>query len=118
MSELTQRVVDIVRGTAGKLSDSDQRSALGMARTWLEKREPIKRQVNLAGFKNRDDLAEALVEALEGREHEESLEALAAARAWVNAPYQADPELLAMRRRRVIEGLVGSEKKNGKQAAK
>ena len=115
-SELTKQVVAAVQATAATVNDSDQRSALGMARTWVEKREPIKRQTYFVDFfRRRDDLAEELVRIMAEADKGECLDALDEARNWVNAPFR-NPAMLARAKQRAAMGLVGSEKKNEKMA--
>jgi hypothetical protein len=71
-------------------NEYDQRSALGMARTWLENGKPVARDV---GFTHkRDDLAEALIEEIRDHDKVESVAALQAARTFINAPY-LDPTM-------------------------
>lgn len=74
------------------LNDYDQRSAIGMARSWVDNREPIRWKVEQVEYPKRDQLAKDLVSLMEETpaEPEEYVEALRAVRKVVNAPYQRD----------------------------
>jgi hypothetical protein len=82
----------ITRVEASGLNDYDQRSAIGMARTWVDKREPIRWNPDQIEYPKRDQLAKDLVAIMEENlaENEEYIEALQAARAKVNAPFQVE----------------------------
>lgn len=114
------RVMALIEGTVATMADFDQRSALGMARSWIENAKPIKRNDFQQQFKGtyaqRDDLAEALVMAMQGGEPDEQIVALAGAREFINKPFE-DPAMLGYRRSRLAAGVVGSEKKGAKLAA-
>ncbi len=113
---LTSRVIAVVQATTGEMSDHDQRSALGMACSWVRNGKTIIRQSYFQSmFKRRDDLAEALVEALRDGDKVEQVAALGKAREVLNAPF-ADPGMATYRLARLKAGLVGSEKKNEKLA--
>lgn len=73
-----------------RANEYDQRSALGMARTWLENGKPIVRDGNYMHL--RDDLAEALIGEIRDQDIAESVAALQAARAVINEPY-LDPTM-------------------------
>lgn len=87
MSGLGTRILEQLR-TSG-LGDVDQRSALGMARTWVEKQKPISRS-QISGYEKRDDLAEALVAVLgaSGAAPEAMRESLNEARKAINTPHR------------------------------
>lgn len=87
MSELTSRIQECVR--ASGLGDVDQRSAIGIARTWVEKRKPLKRS-EIDGFEKRDDLAAALVGIMEEipSDPKDYTKALAKVRAEINEPFR------------------------------
>lgn len=86
-TELNHSVYELVR--ASGLGDHDQRSAIGIARTWVEKGKPVERQTMFSGYEKRDDLAEALVRALGGTDKQsERIRALAYARKEINKPYR------------------------------
>lgn len=91
MSDLGSQVLERVQ--ASGLSDQDQRSALGIARTWVEKQKPVPRSV-IPGYEKRDDLATELVAILEGSaaEPKQCIKALGEARKVINRPYQ-DPTM-------------------------
>lgn len=83
---LNERVLTLV--VESGLTDSDQRSALGMARSWLATGRAIKRQTYFVGlFRRRDDLAEALVGEMVEADRGDCGIALAAAQEFVNAPF-------------------------------
>lgn len=91
--DLSQKVTETVMSFP-KVDDYAQRSALGMARTWIEKGkldtwDPIRHKDQVQHV-NRDALATAIVAVLEESEAEkdEMVAALAAARTEVNRPYQ------------------------------
>ena len=88
MSELNEQIISAVMNSG--LNDYDQRSAIGMARTWVDKREPIKYNPEQIEYPKRDQLAKDLVALMEATpaENEEYVEALAAARREVNRPFQ------------------------------
>lgn len=88
MPELSTLILTQV--TKSGLNDYDQRSALGMARTWVEKREPIKWNPNQIEYPNRDQLARDLVIIMQENlaEDAEYVGALLRARKAVNAPFQ------------------------------
>jgi hypothetical protein len=87
MSELSDQVLERVQ-TSG-LSDQDKRSAIGMARTWVEKRKPIKRS-EISGYEKRDDLAVAIISIMEASaaESKQCIAALKHARAVINRPFR------------------------------
>ena len=79
-----------------KVTDHDQRSAIGMARTWVEKGkldvwDPIRHKDQIQNVQ-RDALATAIVDVFRESEadEDEMIAALAAARAAVNAPFQVN----------------------------
>ena len=88
MSELREKIITCVVDSG--LNDYDQRSALGMARSWVDGHE-LQLAVNSLDLKpKRDQLAQDLVAIMEEylAENEEYIEALRAARAVVNKPFQ------------------------------
>lgn len=90
MSELNDRILEAVQESSARIDDYGQRSAIGMARSWIDSGKPIEREINLADkYTARDDLAEALVTIMEGFDasRQEQVNALAVAREWVNAPF-------------------------------
>lgn len=114
MKALNQAVIDVIKTTSETMNDHDQRSALGIARGWIEngkiaETNPDLRTVCAA----RDQLAKALVEVIRDHKPADAIAALAAARAYINAPL-VDPRLIAERARQSKAGPVGSEKKNEK----
>lgn len=92
MSELNDRILECVR-TSG-LADYDRRSAIGIARTWVEKRKPFKRS-EIDGYEKRDALAASLVQIMEEipSEPKQYAAALQKARKEINRPFH-DPTML------------------------
>ena len=114
MSELNETVLAAVTGSG--INDYDQRSAIGMARMWLDNPKSLKLAANPADlYAGRDQLAADLVLLMDGRERVECVEALSAARAEVNAPF-LDPAMLGFQAKRLARGIVGSAKKNEKNS--
>lgn len=114
MKELTEKIKACVRATSATLYDNDQRSAIGMAGSWVRSGKPIERsKADATLMKNRDDLAVALGAILEGHKPEDCKKALAAAREMINAPF-VNAAMLGFQARRMERGAVGSEKKNDK----
>lgn len=115
MSDLNDAILEAVTGSG--LADHDQRSALGMARSWLDNGKPIRWNPDQIEYPKRDQLAKDLVALMEGHGREECIEALLAAREAVNLPFQ-DPSMLGFRAKRLSRGIVGSAKKNEKMKAR
>lgn len=111
---LREDVKELVRSAA--VGDADQRSALGMARRWMDKPESLVRSEHEL-MKGRDDLAFGLVALLEGEPRREGIKALTAAREMVNETFR-DPSMLGFQAARAKAGMVGSEKKNEKAGSK
>jgi hypothetical protein len=90
MQSLNDAVLGAVQGAP--LDDYGQRSAIGIARSWIDNgHKPIEREKNPADkYVHRDDLAEDLVVILEGHAREDAIEALQYARTVINAPFR-DP---------------------------
>jgi len=92
-SELTTAILAKIEETSTFIHDSDQRSALGMARSWinhgkLDTWNP-ERHKDMIEYPKRDQLAKDLVAILEesGAEEEEMVAALKETRDKINAPY-------------------------------
>lgn len=116
MSKLKDEIMAAVMATTETMTDADQRSAIGMARTWIENGKPIARQnYHQAVYKRRDDLAETLVSIMTGHDPDDCVAALQAVRAAVNAPF-IDPTMVGWQAARAARGMVGSVKKSEKQA--
>lgn len=83
---LNEQILSIMQAFQG--SDYDQRSALGMARTWIDGRDPEFSPE--AAYKSRDELTREIIAALEasGAETEEMVGALAEVRKVVNEPFR------------------------------
>ncbi len=113
---LTEQMIECV-AAAVKVNDYDQRSAIGMARTWVDRREPIKWKAEQVEYPNRDQLAKDLVALMEGvDDRDEMIEALQGVRAHVNAPF-VDPSMLGWQAAR-REILKPRDAKKSKEAAK
>lgn len=76
--------------TNSGINDYDQRSALGMARSWVDNQKPVTWNPEQVENRKRDQLAKDIVALLEDNpaEDEEYVAALSDARAHVNAPFQ------------------------------
>lgn len=87
MTELGAKILERLRELG--LGDVDQRSALGIARTWVEKPDPVKRSL-ISGYEKRDDLAVALVGIMEEAAvaPEECVAAIKEVRKVLNRPFQ------------------------------
>ena len=86
---LNEQIIECVMEYSG--GDYAQRSALGMARTWVDKGKFERPEKHGEGsWRTRDDLVERLITIFEasGAESEACVAALNAAREKVNAPYQ------------------------------
>lgn len=88
VKNLSDGVLAIVQGSP--LGDRDVRSALGMARSWMDNGKAIVRTNAVYGV--RDDLAEELITEIRDMDREDSLVALSDAREWLNAPF-TDPTM-------------------------
>lgn len=114
---LTEQMIECVEAASVNVNDYDQRSAIGMARTWVDRREPIKWKVEQIHVPNRDKLAEDLVALMEGvDDRDEMIEALQGVRAHVNAPF-VDPSMLGWRASR-REMLKPRDVKKARESAK
>lgn len=91
--DLNQQVIETVINFP-KVTDYDQRSAIGMARTWIEKGKldvwDANRHKEQVQCEQRDALAVAIVDIFRESEAEEDemIAALSSARAEVNRPFQ------------------------------
>lgn len=109
---LNEQVLAVV--VESGLGDYEQRSAIGMARSWLDQGE-----MKLAGegletlYRGRDVLAGRLVDVIREAGREEAIAALREARAVVNEPF-LDVSMVGWRVARLKVGIVGSDKKNTK----
>jgi len=97
-TELNAKILAVIQ-TVGR-NDYLQRSALGMARSWVDKRKPIDRPEKYldGSWEKRDDLAASLVAIMEDNPSERAdyILALGKAREWVNEPF-IDPTMLGQR---------------------
>jgi hypothetical protein len=110
----TVEIIALVEGAG--VNQYDQRSALGVARSWMDSGEFAGAGPGLENlYGGRDRLARSLVAALEGVPRGEQLVALASAREKVNAPF-LDPAMMGFQAARAKRGVVGSLKKNEKNA--
>lgn len=103
---------------ASLTGDADKRSALGMARSFIDDRKEIEPAVASATvYARRDQLARELVGAIRGAGRDDAINAIQAARANLNAPH-TDETMLGFRAARAARGTVGSVKKGEKLAGK
>lgn len=93
---LSQAVMECVLASSAHVNDYDQRSALGMARSWLDNQEPIRWNPDQVHYPLRDALAEELVKLIEEAEPEDAIVALSLAREKVNEPF-LDPGMARFR---------------------
>jgi hypothetical protein len=89
---------------SSNLVDYDQRSALGIARTWLEKHEPLVPTTH-PSYQKRDALAQQLIDRVAELDPEAAVAELAHARSVINEPFKRD-------------GFVGTAKEKKVKAAK
>lgn len=89
---LSEQMIECVETASLHVNDFDARSAIGMARTWVDRREPIRWNINQVHYENRDSLAAALVALMEESEDDRDaqIQALQKVREHVNAPYFND----------------------------
>ena len=113
---LVQELIELIDLTGTKMSDYDQRSALGIADSYVRGSANIdtpQAAYDDEGPVNRDGLAAALIEALGNIDKEECREALREARRHLNAPFANDPAILRWREQRHArfpEGIGTAEK--------
>lgn len=90
MSKLSDQIITLL--TASEINDYDQRSALGMARSWVDNQKPITWNPEQVQNAKRDQLAKDIVALLEENPADEAehVEALLKAREHVNAPFQVE----------------------------
>ncbi len=90
MKELNKKIIAIVQ--SAKCADFDQRSALGTARTWVEKQKEPAYNPTRPECRLRDALAREIVETLQASEatDEQMIAALAEAREVINAPFRVN----------------------------
>ncbi len=87
-NKLSDQIISCVNESG--LNDYDQRSAIGMARSWLENGKPITWNPEQVRNEKRDQLAKDLVALMDGQDKAECIEALSDARRVVNAPFQIE----------------------------
>lgn len=90
--KLVDQLWAAIEATKDTVNDYDHRSAIGMARSWVDNQKPITWNADQIEYRNRDDLAKALVKLLEGHDYEAQIDALYEVRKRVNAPY-LDPRM-------------------------
>ena len=113
---LTEQLIEMV-DAAVKVNEYDRRSAIGLARSWVDKREPIRANPDQIEYPNRDQLARGLVTLLESAsDRDAQIEALQSARAYINAPF-VDATMLGFQASRLRLAKPG-EKKKAREAAK
>jgi hypothetical protein len=102
MNNLTTTILS--RLEASGLVDYDQRSALGIARTWLEKHEAFVPTTH-PSYQKRDALAQQLIDRVAELDPEAAVAELAHARSVINEPFKRD-------------GFVGTAKEKKSKASK
>lgn len=114
---LTEQVKTCVADAGVMVNDYDQRSAMGMARSWLDNQKPIAWKPDQIEYPKRDHLAKDLVVMLEGHDREDQITALLEARKMVNEPF-SDPSMAGYRAARDKRGqlLTPGEKKKARSA--
>lgn len=100
---LTKELIGLTDLTVTKMSDSDQRSALGIADSFV--RGSANTDTPLAKYDeegpvNRDGLAASLIEGLGDADKDECRKALHEARKHLNAPFANNPAILRWREQR------------------
>jgi hypothetical protein len=101
-NEPTPNILSLLQ--ASNLVDYDQRSALGIARTWLEKHEAFVPTTH-PSYQKRDALAQLLIDRVAELDHEDAVTELAHAREVINEPFKRD-------------GFVGTAKEKKLKATK
>lgn len=104
---LTQAVIERINGEP--MVDWDQRSAIGIARTWVGDRKPLEKSI-IPGYEKRDQLAADLVGLMVDARPADCVSALVAAREVVNAPF-VDPDMASYRAERLKRGELVVAKK-------
>lgn len=100
---LSEKLVELMKVTAQTIGDNDQRSALGIADSWVRGSnvDVEKGRYDESGLPlNRDGLAAVIIETLGDAEKDACKEALQAARAFINAPFASDPKIMKWRNER------------------
>lgn len=82
--ELNAKVLALVQ--ASGCNEYDQRSAMGIANTWIETQKLVSRDSSYMHL--RDDLAESLIDVMRDNPRADCKAALQSARAVVNAPHR------------------------------
>jgi hypothetical protein len=103
---LSQQLIDLIELTKERMSDNDQRSALGIADSFVRGSAGIETPMakyDDAGPLNRDALAASFMDAIGDTDRDEAREALAAARKHLNAPYANDPKIVKWRQDRAAK---------------
>jgi hypothetical protein len=100
---LTQELIGLIDATKDRMSDNDQRSALGIADTFV--RGSTNTDTPMAKFDdegplNRDGLAASFMDAIGDADKEDARKALHEARMHLNAPFANDPKILKWREQR------------------
>lgn len=87
-NKLSDEIISLIE--ASGINDYDQRSAIGMARSWVDNQKPIVWNPEQIENRKRDQLAKDIVAILEANlaTEEEYVAALRTARDHVNAPFQ------------------------------
>jgi len=91
--DLNDRVMNAILDTQSTMPDNDQRSAIGMAESYLRTGKAIVRQtIHPTLYARRDDLAERFVEIVQVEDKNDAKMALRLAREYINAPF-IDPTM-------------------------
>ena len=108
MNQLTNQLLSCVQATDKTIPWYDQRSAMGLARTWIGKRDFKRSEYHPVTMKRRDDLAEEVIALLaaDGRGNDELISTMIEARAIMDAPFQ-DEKMLGYRAAKAKRGQIG-----------
>ena len=110
MNQLTNQLLSCVQATDKTVPWFDQRSAMGLARTWVEKKDFKRSEYHPVAMKRRDDLAESLIAILNGVVVDEAIAAIRECRAIMDEPFE-DEKMLGIRARGKALGKPGDKKK-------
>lgn len=114
--KLADQIIELMQACEGRIGEYDQRSALGIADSFVRGSVVDVPGARFEGElpRNRDGLAGAIVALLGETPKEKNKEALRIARDWLDAPFTNDPELLKWRVKRATEG----ERAKGNEAGR
>jgi hypothetical protein len=114
--KLADQIIELMQSCEQFVGEYDQRSALGIADAYVRGSlvEFPSAKYDGAVPRNRDALAQSIVAMVGETSKEENKEALRTARAWLNAPYVNDFEILKWRAKRAADG----ERAKGSEAGR